>query len=315
MVLSFFRWPRLIAALTLTFGALVAPAHAELPPSVEAMIREAGRTDKATLVAVVRMAKATNPDDVAAIEALGATFMADLQRKSDAAQAAAKAAEEARLSSLGLFDGWSGQGEAGFGVTTGNTDQLSVLLGIRLARDGFKARHKFATSVDYQQTDGHRSQERYSAGYALNYLLKDGLYVAASLGWERDEFAGFSHRFTESVGLGYRAINRPNMTLDIDGGPAIRQTFFVDGTNEEDFGARGSLVYRWTVRPGTIFSQEASAVSSGGDTTLISTSSLNTKLTRIFSARISFKVQSETDPLPGRKPTDTATRASLVYSF
>ncbi len=315
MVMPLSRWPRLIGFFALALGVFAAPAHAELPPSVEAMIREAGRADTATLVAVVRMAKATNPDDIAAIEALGATFMATLKKKSEDAQMAAKAAEEARLSSLGMFDGWSGQGEAGFGVTSGNTDQLNVLLGVRLAREGLKARHKFNAAADYQQTNGRRSQERYSANYGLNYLLDDGLYIAASLGWERDEFAGFSRRFTESIGLGYRAISKPNMTLDIDGGPALRQTRFNNGFSEDDFGARGSLVYRWTIRPGTSFSEDATVVSSGGNTTLISTSALTAKLTRVFSARISFNVQSETDPLPGRKSTDTATRASIVYSF
>jgi len=307
---------RVLRRLAACASALAAaPAAAELPPSVEAMIREAGKADRDTLVAVVRMAKLTNPDDVAAIDTLGARYLAEIQQKSDQAQMAAKQAEIERLSSFGVFEGWRGQGELGFGVTSGNTSQLNGLVGLKLSREGLKARHNFAASLDYQQTDNVLSRERYAVNYGLNYLLRDGLYVATLVGWERDRFAGFARRFTEFVGLGYRVVSKPNMTLDIDGGPALRQVLFTDGRSEDDIGARGSLIYRWTIKPGLTFSEDASVVSSGGNTTLISTSALTTKLTRTISARVSFNLQSETNPLPGRKSTDTATRASIAYSF
>jgi putative salt-induced outer membrane protein len=192
---------------------------------------------------------------------------------------------------------------------------MSALVGLKLAKDGLKARHKLNASLDYQETDGQLSRERSLVTYGLNYLLGEGYYLSSSLGWERDEFAGFARRFTESLGVGIRLIQRPGMTLDVDGGPALRQTRFTDGTGDSEFGARGSLAYRWTIREGFTISQDASIVTSDGNTTLISTSALTTKLTSFISARMSFNVQSESDPLPGRQATDTATRASFVYSF
>ena len=108
---------------------------------------------------------------------------------------------------------------------------------------------------------------------------------------------------------------RPGMTLDIDGGPALRQTLYTDGLNENELGARASLTYRWTIKDGFTFSEDASVVSSDGSTTLFSNTALSAKLSEVISGKISFNVQSETDPLPGRERTDTATRASIVYSF
>lgn len=287
-----------------------------ISPEIEAMLQEAGRTgDATTLASVVKVAKAEKPEEAAAIDQLGIALMADVQAKVREAATRAREAEEARLASLGTFDGWSGQGEAGFGITTGNTDQMSALIGLKLAKDGLKARQKIAASLDYQETDGLLSRERSVISYGLNYLLGEGLYLSSSLGWERDEFAGFARRFTESLGLGYRLVDRPGMTLDVDGGPALRQTRFTDGTGEREFGARGSLTYRWTIRDGFTLSEDASIVTGNGNTTLISTSALTAKLTSFMSARMSFNIQAETDPLPGRQATDTATRASLVYSF
>ncbi len=287
-----------------------------ISPAVEAMLQEAGRTgDATTLASVVKVAKAENPQDAKAIDALGVRLMTDVQTKQREAATRARQAEEARLASLGAFDGWSGQGEAGFGVTSGNTDQMSALVGLKLAKDGLKARHKLNASLDYQETDGQLSRERSLVTYGLNYLLGEGYYLSSSLGWERDEFAGFARRFTESLGIGLRLIQRPGMTLDVDGGPALRQTRFTNGTASSEFGARGSLAYRWTIRDGFTVSQDASIVTSDGNTTLISTSALTAKLTSFISARMSFNVQSESDPLPGGQATDTATRASFVYSF
>jgi len=287
-----------------------------ISPEIEAMLQEAGRTgDATTLASVVKVAKAEKPEEAEAIDQLGIKLMADVQAKAREAATRAREAEEARLASLGAFDGWSGQGEAGFGLTTGNTDQVSALIGLKLNKDGLKARHRIAASLDYQQTDGQLSRERSVVSYGLNYLLGHGLYLSSSLGWERDEFAGFARRFTESLGLGYRLVDRRGMTLDVDGGPALRQTRFTDGTGDDEFGVRASLTWRWTIRDGFTVSEDASIVSSDGNTTLISTSALTTKLTSFISARMSFNIQSETDPLPGRRATDTATRASLVYSF
>jgi putative salt-induced outer membrane protein len=293
----------------------LAPRPAIAPP-VEAMVREAGRIgDATTLASVVKVAKSNDPEEAGAIDALGVKLMGDIQTKAREAAAKAREAEIARLASLGTFDGWSGQGEAGFGVTTGNTSQRTALIGLKLAKDGLRARHKFAAALDYQETDGLRTRERYAVSYGLNYLLGEGLYLSSSLGWERDEFAGFARRFTESLGVGVRLIDRTGMTLDIDGGPALRQTRFTNDQSDNEFGARGSLTYRWTIRDGFTFSEDASVVTSDGNTTLISATALTAKLTSFISTRMSFNVQSETQPLPGRQATDTVTRASIVYSF
>lgn len=285
------------------------PAAAAIPPPVEAMIREAARGgDAGTLNAVVRVAKATNPGETAAIDALGGSLLAE-------AQAKARREREERLASMDLFEGWVGEGQLGAGLTTGNTEEASAVIGVSLRRDGLRTRHKFAALVDYLHTNGRTTRQKFAVDYALNYTLDDGLYAVGTLGWERDIFAGYARRFTESLGLGYRAISRRRMTLDLEGGPALRQTLYTSGRSEDEFGARGSLAWRWTLLSGTILSEDASVVHAADNTTFSSRTALTTKLTGRLSARMSFNVQHETEPLFGRERTDTATRATLVYGF
>lgn len=300
-----------VAALRLmvTLSIWSFPAQAAVPTAVEAMIREAAAShDKATYEAVMKVAKATNPDDADAIEALGAGLFAE-------AQARAKREEAAHYAQRNMFEGWKGEGQAGFGLTSGNTKETSAILGVSLMKEGPKTRHKLTGLVDYLRSNGTTTRQKYAASYALNYIFRDGLYLVSTLGWERDVFASYARRFTESLGLGYRAINRDHMTLDLEAGPALRQTRYTGGLEEDEFAGRASMAYRWTLRDGIALSEDGSVLAGGENTTLISTTALTAKINTKLSGRISYNVQHETSPAAGRQPTDTATRATLVYSF
>jgi putative salt-induced outer membrane protein len=293
------------------------PAHAEMPPAIEAMVREAARNgDKATLDAVVKIARATNVADSDAIGILASTLWAETEQKQ-------KEERQQQLASMRFFQGWTGQGQMGFGLTSGNTTESSAVFGVSLDRQNLRTRHKMSALVDYLRTNGITARQRYAFDYAINYTVSDGLYLVGTLGWERDRFAGYARRFTESIGIGYRALATDTMTLDIEGGPAFRQALYTDAqlvgleTNGQlnEVGARGSLAYKWNISDVTNFTQNASIVNGENNTTIISTTALTTKLIGKLSTRLSFNLQNESNPLENRRPTDTTTRATLVYSF
>lgn len=273
------------------------------------MIREAVRSNDSTTVdAVVKVAKATNPDE--------AEEIADLARElATAAEVRDRQERQERLASLHYWQGWKGEGQAGFGLTSGNTQEISGVIGLSLKKEGLKTRHKFDALVDYLRTNGATTREKFGASYSLDYLLREDFYAYGIAGWEQDRFAGYVRRFTESLGFGLRALNRPNMTLDLDAGPAFRQTVFTDGTRSSEIGPRASLAYKWTLPHGMVFTENASMVSADGSTTLISDTAFTSKITNDLSGRMSLRVQSESNRPVGSKPTDTTTRATLVYKF
>lgn len=301
---------RLAAAILIACLA-AGPLHAAMPATVEAMIREAAKGDDATLAAVVKVAKATNPDDAEAIGTLASSLQAE--RK-----AAAEQARREALASRSVFEGWKGEGQIGAGLSSGNTSETSAVLGLTLTRQGLQARHKLSGLVDYLRTNGVTVRQRYAVDYQLNLSMGDHLSLVGTLGWERDRFAGYARRFTESLGLGYRAIDEDRMKLDLSAGPALRQTryIFINSPVPEDgLAGRGSLDWRWTIRDGVVLTETASVLAASDDTTLISTTGLTAKINGKLSARLSYNVQKETNPPNGLKSTDTATRATLVYGF
>lgn len=304
---------RLVAMILVASATIFAvPAYAAIPPAVDAMIREAAKSgDDATLAAVVKVAKATNPDDADAIGKLAASLQS-------AQKAAAEKARAEKLAEQGIFDGWKGEGQLGIGLSTGNTSETSAVLGLTLEKQGLHARHKLAGSVDYLRTNGTTERQKYALDYELDLALGQRLSLVGTLAAERDKFAGYASRFTESVGLGYRAIKQPGMTLDISAGPALRQTHYIvlnSDSGEDGLAGRGSLDWRWTIRDGTILTEKASVLAEQTDTTLVSTTALTSKINGRLSARLSYNVQKETNPPVGLKSVDTSTRATLVYGF
>lgn len=289
----------LVAASVLPATASAVP----LPKAVADMITAAAGSPEA-LKAVVDTAKKTNPDSIAEIDAQVASLASE-----------AEAARVAKLETQSFAEGWSGQGELGAFATTGNVSDKGLAAGLRLAKETLRWRHTFDVTADYQETSDVVTKERYFAGYAGNYKFTERFYAVGVLSAEKDKFAGFKSRFTESLGLGYRLIDREDLKLSVEGGPALRQTDYYDLDSDNTVSGRIAGAFEWTIWPGTVFTQTAAAFLESSNSTLDATSAITTKVQGDLSARASFDVRHEADPPQGLEKTDTTTRVTLVYSF
>lgn len=286
-------------ALVPAAGAAAAP----LPPSVAAMIDAAG-SDPATLKTVTDLAKKTNPDSVAEIDAQ----VAAIEKKNEEARVA-------KIESQGFFEGWTGEGQLGAFGSTGNTDQSGVAAGLKVTKETLKWKHTLGGTVDYQKTNGATTAERFFAGYDGNYKITPRLYAVGILSWERDTFAGYDGRFSESLGLGYRLVDTPAVQLALEAGPALRQTNYTDGTSDSVFNGRIAGNFAWKFSENGTFTQVASYFFGNGGNTVTSDTALTFKVWDALSMRLSFFLQNESEPQPGRLATDTTTRITLVYGF
>jgi putative salt-induced outer membrane protein len=276
---------------------------APLPAEVARMIEAAAETPGA-LATVAEVARRTHPESLDEIDAqVGAlTSRAEEERI-------------ARITSLRFRDGWKGEGQAGGFISTGNSDDIGGSAGLTFAKETLRWRHEVKMAGDYQRSDGEVSKERYFAGYAGQWKLNARAFVALSATGERDRFAGFSSRFTESVGFGYRLLDRHDLRLDVQAGPALRQTNYYDLDDEIAFSGRLGGDLAWTIRPDLVFTQNATLFLDSVSSSLTATTALTTKLRGDLSARASFDIRVEAEPPADREHTDTTTRATLVYSF
>lgn len=288
-----------LVALLASSPALADP----IPAAVDAMI-EAAATNPANLAVIADIAKKTNPASAAEIDAKVAGINA----------AAAKASEE-KLAAQSFLEGWAGQGEAGGFISTGNTENRGLAIGVNLSKESRQWKHALRGIVDYQENNGVASRERYFAGYEGNWKFSSRAYVLLALSWERDKFTGFTSRFTEAVGIGYRLVDSPRLTIAIDGGPALRQTRFITGFTDNSVAARAGFNANWLINDVMTFTQTATYYYDDSNNSLLALSQLTAKLNSRLSARFSFQYNNESNPPAGRENSDTVTRATLVYSF
>ncbi|CAN7260369.1 DUF481 domain-containing protein [Phenylobacterium sp. LjRoot219] len=280
-----------------------AAAQAKPPPEAVAAMIEAAASDPEALKTVARVAKKTNPDSIVEIDA-------------QVAQLKAREAErKVEMASRGFFAGWEGEGEVGGGVSTGNTDEERLALGLELEKDALHWRHSVDLTADLQREDGETTKERFFLSLSSQYKITRRLYAVGVLWGEGDRFAGYYSRFSESVGLGYRLVDRPGVKFRVEAGPALRQADYIDTGHEHSASLRAAEYLSWKFASRGTFTQRAVAYWEAGNSTLIGTTALTTTLYEALAARASFEVRHESQPPLDRDSTDTTTRLTLVYSF
>lgn len=300
------------ALAAVSLFALPTAALAELPEPVRELIDAAIATgDEAKVRTVIDLARTTNPDDGAELDAILALFETDLA----AAQAEAAAAEEAGIRNAGLFENWSGQGQLGAFRSTGNSSNTGVTAGLTLERIGINWRHKLSGIADFQRTNGVTTREQFLAAYEPNYNISDRLFVYGLAQYERDTFQGFSARYSGSGGLGYRVIAEEDMQLSIKAGPAFRQTEFVDGSSDSSLAGLAGVDFDWKISESLTLTQDATAFVQSGNSTYSSQTGLNAALGGGLSASLSYLVEHDTNPPLGAVQTDTLSRVTLIYDF
>ncbi len=288
------------------------PAGVDPTDTLAAMIAAAYRSgDDATINAVVGVAKATFPDQMALIDRLAAGDAAVLAQTRKEEQAR----EQTRIEQARFFEIWKGELEAGASRSTGTTRQAGAYASAKLERDGLKWRQKLTGRLDLQQTDNVTTTERLIAAWQPNYKLSDRFYTYGLAQYEHDRTLGYDHRFTGGAGIGFTPIDRGGTTIELEAGPAIRRTYFTELSDRTTLAARASLSAHLAITPTLTFSQEGALFVESRDTTASATTSLDTKLIGALKARFSYNIQYEEDAPVGSHPLDTVTRATLVYDF
>ena len=297
--------------------ALLAYYRSEHPPEtppdpVGNMLAAAMATAKdAEVEAVAKLAKETNPENAAQIEERLLAYRAERKRLRDEAAAA----ERARLAAAKFWQNWKGEGQIGASQSSGNTESVGLSAGVALARKGIDWTHKFRAQADYQRTGGKTSVERYLTEVEPQYRINDRTFAFGLGRWEHDRILGYDMRWNLSGGLGYKVFDSKKMTLSLKGGPAFRQTDFVDGEEDTELTALAGLDFGWQISPTLRLTQVASTIIGEANGSTSSQTALSAKLTGALSARIAYSAQIDTSPPPGIESVDTQTRFTLVYGF
>jgi len=251
----------------------------------------------------------------------------------------------AAAQSKSFLDGWTGEGNLGGGVTTGNTDTIDVGVSLKAAKEFGPWKVSADGGYDFGQVDGVDSRNRWWVGTQLQRDFTERLYGFGDVTYEEDDFSGFDSRLFVGVGAGYHIYKEKPLTWSVEAAPGYRRSVTADtivtpeipaildetdptiiitpavpaeilaGDTVNDVAVRGSSKFAYHFNENVTFTNDTDVVWSDLSTQTVNTAALTAQLTEKISGRVSFQVRHETDPPEGFVNTDTATRVSIVYGF
>ena len=103
---------------------------------------------------------------------------------------------------------WSGKGEAGLVIATGNTETKTENAKLQLANEVGKWKHQFGGAALYASSDDEgTTANRWEAFEQSDYNFSPRTFWFGAARYEDDEFSGFEYQATLSTGLGRKFID------------------------------------------------------------------------------------------------------------
>ena len=290
------------------------PAAPVLPNEVRTVIEAAIKSgDMAAVETVAKFARQAHPGASGDIDAVVKDFRAARAQ----AQAREARARQEKVAEAGPLDLWKGQVELGGARSTGTTSSLGAYAALNANRQGIKWRHRLEARAEFQRTNGVLSKERITASWQPRYAMHEGLYVYGLTQYEHDPFLGFDSRYTLGAGGGYSVLTGPRMSLDLEGGPALRQTDYRRDSEGDAtmIAARASANFAWKISPRLEFRQTGSLYFEEENGSGTAISALDAVLFGPLKVRLSYEIRYERDTVRDVDRLDTSSRATLVLGF
>jgi len=325
-----------IAALTLLTGLTFATtglaqdtADSAPDPAILKLMEHAAARGDGSLDTIMNLAIEANPGQAEAIRAAAAALQPEQSGEPvDApATAAAPVQEPARAESstatiekkkpttLWSLRGWDGEIEFNANRSTGNTSQMGLGLGAAVVKEVERWKHEARALIEFEENDSETTKQRFLAGYDINYTFNHRAYVFTNLLYEDDRFGGYDYRFSETVGLGYKVIDREALGLSIEAGPGARHTNEeVGGLQTEFVGLLGSKFF-WHINERSTLTHNYAMFIGSDRTTVDTTAALKLQINGALSARLSYNYRYDSNVPLDTKKTDTVTKAAIVYDF
>ena len=222
---------------------------------------------------------------------------------------------------------WSGKGEAGLVIATGNTETETANAKFQLANEVDKWKHQFGGAALYASSDDEgTTAQRWEAFEQSDYNFSPRTFWFGAARYEDDEFSGFEYQAIVSTGIGRKFIDTDVTKFVGTAGVGYkvfetRDAFddagglIEEGDTDNQVVFRGTLDYDHQLTPTTSVLDKF-VVEAGADNTFLQNDlTLQVKMTDVLALAVGYSVRHNTDPPVGFEKTDTLTTINLVYEL
>ncbi len=233
----------------------------------------------------------------------------------------------AALAALPAHADWTGKGEAGLVIATGNTETENANAKLQFANEIGKWKHQFGGSALYASSDDEgTTAQRWEAFEQSDYNFSPRNFWFGAARYEDDEFSGFEYQAIVSTGIGHKFIDTDVTKFTGTAGVGYKvfetRDAFDDagvliepGDRDSEVVFRGTLDYDHQLTATTSVLDKFVVEAGSNNTFLQNDLALQVKMTDVLALAVGYSVRHNTDPPVGFEKTDTLTTINLVYEL
>lgn len=210
---------------------------------------------------------------------------------------------------------WSGRILGGYLATDGNTENSAANLEAGLNWDGQRWHHALSGRAIGQSTNKDTTAEAYKATYEAKFDLTDRTYLFGLLDYNKNRFTTYTQQIFQFAGIGRRFIMTDRHQLSAEVAAGATQADIATGGSQDEFNWRASGSYNWNITDTSRFTQTLSVNSGSSNTFTESVTEVAANIYGALAMVLSYKVQNNSDVLPGTDKTDTFASVNLEYAF
>lgn len=219
---------------------------------------------------------------------------------------------------------WSGEGELGFLMISGNSDTESANGQFTIKYESASWRHNASFSALYSaeeiETESGESEmetasQEYLVSAKTDYKFTENNYAFLTGSYEDDRFSGYDYQTSFAAGYGRRLFKTNRMLMEIEVGPGWRYNRLNDGGEEKEAIIRGYALFSTKLTEGATFRQELSVESGSDQTVTKSISSVKAQVIGNFSMKAAYTAEYTSSVPEDTDKTETKTALTLVYGF
>lgn len=222
---------------------------------------------------------------------------------------------------------WTGKGEAGLVIATGNTNTETANARLQLANETDNWKNSIGGSALYASDEDGKTANRWDVFGQSDWKFTTRNFLFGAGRYEEDEFSGFEYQATASYGIGRRFFDSPSTKMIGTLGAGYKFVATRDSFDEEtgalieEGESDSEVVFRGTLDLEHQFTATTSLidkfiVESGADNTFVQNElSLQVKMTDVLALAVGYLVRHNTAPPTEFKKTETLTTINLVYEI
>jgi len=247
-------------------------------------------------------------------------------------------------------EGWSGSGEVGLAIASGNTKSQNANAKVDLKFNDDHWKDDFyvlaqrtkanVTSTTFDPSSGAQVNDtlyettanRIESGASLGYKFDERSYIVGALRYEHDQFAPYRYQYIASLGYGFQVLKNAIDELSFEIGPGYivgqpHSFYLTDVTvtppltekitpeSDDNVAGRGKIDYKHNFNANTSLIDSFLVETASGNTFMQNDLGLSVKMTPALALKATYEVRHNSEVQDGFKKTDQLLTTNLVYGF